>query len=267
MTPPATSARDPRIVRAARLLRDEAFRREEGAFVVDGEDLLREALAASLSPQICFTPHQGTVPFCFTGEGTVPTSPFAREGTVPTSADAMRALSSVGEVPRVVAVFAIPPAPEDLPPSSLVLARVADAGNVGSLVRTAAALGLPRVALTPGCADPWSRKALRASMGAGLAPGFVATQRPLDRLAALRSRPPLVAAVPRGGIAPERLPPGAAVVLGSERDGLTPGERACCDLEVTIPAGGFESLNVAAAGAILTYAIATRRSRDDGRTA
>ena len=259
MTAPATSSKDPRIVRAARLLRDPAARREEGAFVIDHEDLLHQALTANLTIELCFTPQQkGTVPLSFTAE---------HEGTVPfcfTGEDGMRALSVVGEVPRVVAVVRTPPSPLDLPPSSLVLAGVADAGNVGSIVRTARALGLPRVALTPECADPWSRRALRAALGASFAPGLVATERPLQALAALPDRPPLAAAVARGGQAPETLPPGAAVVLGSERDGLTPGERACCDLEVTVPAAGFESLNVAAAAAILAYGMATRRAPGRG---
>ena len=236
-----SSAKDPRIVRAARLLRDEAARREKRAFVVDREDLVREALDAGLRPTAVFVADGHAF-----GDDAVVASP-----------DALRALAAVGEAPRVVAVFATPPPPPDLPAGSLVLARVADAGNVGSIVRTAAAFGLPRVALTPGCADPWSRKALRASMGATFRPGLVATERPLAELAALGT--PLAAAVPRGGVAPERLPPGAAVVLGSERDGLTPGERGLCDLEVTVPAEAFESLNVAAAAAILAYANAAER--------
>jgi RNA methyltransferase, TrmH family len=257
MTSPATSARDPRVVRAARLLRDEAYRREERAFVVDSAALLEAALAAGLRPTDVFV-----------ADGDAGRAAAAPAGSVvEASGDAMRALSAVGEVPGVVGVFAVPPAPEDLPPSSLVLAGVADAGNVGSLIRTARAFGLPRVALTPETADPWSRRALRASLGAAFVPGLVGARRPLEALAALDSRPPLAAAVPRGGMAPEALPPGAAVVLGSERDGLTPGERALCDVEVTIPAGGFESLNVGAAGAILAYAIARRRSPGDGPTA
>jgi len=233
MHEPATSAKDPRIVRAARLLRDEAYRREERAFVVDGEDLLREALAAGLRPETVFE-------------------------AATSSPDAMRALSAVGEVPQVVAVFATPDSPTDLPPSSLLLVGVMDGGNVGSIVRTAAAFRLPRVALTPGCADPYSRKALRASLGAAFRPGLVATNRPLHEFAALGDRPPLAAALARGGVDPHALPPGAAVVLGSERDGLTPEERAACELAVTIPAPHFESLNVAAAAAIVTYELARR---------
>jgi RNA methyltransferase, TrmH family len=228
---PATTARDPRVVRAARLLRDEGARREEGAFVVDGPELLREAIDAGIEVEWVL----GDWP-----------------GGAEASPDALRALAALGQPPDVVAVCRIPPAPpDDLPPRSLVLARVAGAGNVGSIVRTAAAFGVPRVALTKGCADPWSRPALRSAMGATFVRGLVATDRELDG-------PQLFAAVPRGGIHPSELPGDARVVLGSERDGLTAEERARCEGAVTIPAPGFESLNVAAAAAIVTYELARR---------
>ncbi|HEV2061429.1 MAG TPA: TrmH family RNA methyltransferase, partial [Solirubrobacteraceae bacterium] len=61
-----------------------------------------------------------------------------------------------------------------------------------------------------------------------------------------------------GGVHPSEMPPDASVVLGAEGEGLTPDEVARCDLAVTIPAPGFESLNVAAAAAILTYELARR---------
>jgi TrmH family RNA methyltransferase len=245
---PATAARDPRIARAARLLRDAAFRRAECAFVLDGDDLLAEALAAGVAVDAVFE-RAGAERWA----GRLP----ARTEHIAASDDALRALAALGQPPRVAAVCRVPePPPDDLPPRSLVLAGVADAGNVGSIVRTARALRLPRVALTPGCADPWSRKALRAALGASFAPGLVATGRPLAALAALPGRPPLAAAMPRGGVAPGALPAGAAVVLGGERDGLTHDEATSCDLVVTIPAPGFESLNVSAAAAVLAWELA-----------
>lgn len=223
----ATSARDPRVVRAARLLRDPEARREEGAFVIDDDDLLREAVAAGIE-----------VAWVLRAEEL--------------AKDAQRALAFAGQPPPVVALCRTPPPPSGpLPPRSLVLARVADAGNVGSIVRTAAAFGLPRVALSSGCADPWSRKALRAGKGAAFSIPVMEGARldgPRDG--------PLAAAVPRGGVHPAELPHNASVVLGSEADGLRPEERAACELAVTIPAPGFESLNVAAAAAVLTYALA-----------
>lgn len=223
-----TSARDPRIVRAARLLRDERARREEGAFVVDDPELLAAARAEGIEVEWVLE---------------------ARDA----SPDALRALALAGQPPEVVAVCRRPPAPNGpLSPRSLVLARVSDAGNVGSIVRTAAAFGLPRVALTEGCADPFSRRALRAAKGTTFRRGLVAEGATLGPgLAVL-----LAAAVPHGGVHPAELPPQASVVLGSERGGLSEAERARCDLAVTIPAPGFESLNVAAAAAILAYELA-----------
>jgi TrmH family RNA methyltransferase len=226
-----TSARDPRVVRAALLLRDEAARREEGAFVVDDEQLLREALAAGVEVEYVL------------GDW---------DGAVPAAPDALRALAALGQPPRVVAICRIPPSPPgDPPPRSLVLVRVGDAGNVGSIVRTAAAFGLERVSLTPGCADPWSRRALRAAQGATFRRGLVATGREL-------AGDGLVAAVPRGGMDPADLPAGARVVLGAEGEGLSAEELERCEARVTIPSPGFESLNVAAAAAILTYELARR---------
>ena len=215
-----TSARDPRIVRAAQLLR----RSDEHAFVIDDAELLGAAAEAGIE-----------VEWMLRGDRIAD--------------DARRALSFAGQAPEVVAVCRKPPPPPaPLPPRSLVLARVADAGNVGSIVRTAAAFGIRRVSMTPGCADPWSRRALRAAKGATFAIE-VAEQASLG--GAL-----LAAAVPRGGMHPRELPSEASVVLGSESDGLSAEERAACELAVTIPAPHFESLNVAAAAAILTYELA-----------
>jgi TrmH family RNA methyltransferase len=137
----------------------------------------------------------------------------------------------------------------------VVLAGVGDAGNVGSILRSAAALGAPRAVLAGACADPWSRRALRAAMGASLRPGLVARAGSLAEVAAWPGRPPLAAAVPAGGVAPAALAPGTAIVLGAEREGLSAAERALCEHAVTIDAPGFESLNVAAAAAILLHAV------------
>lgn len=216
------SARDPRIVRAARLLR----RTDEAAFAVDDPEILQAAVDAGIE-----------VEWVLRADEMAP--------------DARRALAFAGQAPEVVAVCRKPPPPAGpLPPRSLVLARVADAGNVGSVVRTAAAFGLERVALTAGCADPWSRKALRAAKGATFSIDVAEVARLEGGL--------LAAAVPRGGVDPSELPREASVVLGSERGGLTAQERAACALAVTIPAPGFESLNVAAAAAIVTYELARR---------
>jgi tRNA G18 (ribose-2'-O)-methylase SpoU len=144
----------------------------------------------------------------------------------------------------------------------LVLEDIVDHTNVGAVFRSAAALGVDAVLVTPRCADPLYRRAIRVSMGtvfqvpwtridpwpAGVAVlqehGFtVATLALSDDAVSLDE----LAANP-----PERL----ALVLGTEGDGLSRHTVAAADLTVTIPmAGGVDSLNVAAVGAVAAWAL------------
>jgi RNA methyltransferase, TrmH family len=128
-------------------------------------------------------------------------------------------------------------------PATLALWQVADPGNVGTLIRTADAFGAG-VALSDGCADPTSPKALRASAGS-------IWRVPLGSWDDVDAR--RVALVAHGGVplAEADLATPVAFLLGSERLGL-PAELPR-DAEARIPIGGAESLNVAAAGAIALY--------------
>jgi TrmH family RNA methyltransferase len=164
-------------------------------------------------------------------------------------------VSSLGHPPRMIAVFRR----EDLgraglPPVGLALWHVADPGNVGTLIRTADALGPAFVALSEGCADPTGSKAVRASMGA------------LFRVPLLRfdeAPRPWIALVPRGAAPLTELADGhdGTFVVGAERDGLPDDVVARCDARATIPLSGHaESLNVAMAGTIALYELARRRS-------
>jgi TrmH family RNA methyltransferase len=140
------------------------------------------------------------------------------------------------------------------PPVGLALWHVGDPGNVGTLVRTADALGPAFVALSPGCADPTSPKALRASMGAV----FRVPQAPFDEAPA-----PRIGLVPRGGRPLPELDLGERLtfVLGGERHGLPEDVAASCHELASIPlAEGAESLNVAVAGAIALYEFTRRRT-------
>jgi RNA methyltransferase, TrmH family len=132
----------------------------------------------------------------------------------------------------------------------LALWRVGDPGNVGTLIRTADALGPAFVALSAGSADPTGPKALRASMGALFRVPIV----PFDKAPGRR-----VALVAHGGVAPAELDLSGPTtfVLGAEREGLPEEVLAACDERATIPlALGAESLNVAVAGAIALYELA-----------
>lgn len=144
----------------------------------------------------------------------------------------------------------MPPAP------GLWLGGVADPGNVGTLVRSAAALGADWLALGPGSADPFHPRAVRAAMGATFALPLLEGVRAQDL--ATRRGFQVVAACPRGGMPPWEadLRAPSLIALGAEREGLEPTLEAIAQglpvVRVTIPqAPGTESLNVAAAGAAL----------------
>jgi TrmH family RNA methyltransferase len=155
-------------------------------------------------------------------------------------------VSTLGHPPRVIGVFRRADLPAGVRPVTLALWHVGDPGNVGTLLRSADVFGAG-VALSEGCADPTSPKALRASMGALF-------RVPLSGFAEPGGT--RVALVPRGGTPLAEVPLDGEVVfvLGAEREGLPAEVLAACDLEASIPqAGDAESLNVAMAGTIALY--------------
>lgn len=160
----------------------------------------------------------------------------------------MAELSTLGHPSRVIAVFRRADLPGGVDaPTGLALWHVGDPGNVGTLVRAADALGPAFVALSAGCADPTSPKALRASAGAVF-------RVPLTHFE--EAPRPWVALVPRGQAPLWELELGAQTtfVLGAEREGIPEDLAARCDARVSVPlAPGVESLNVAVAGAIALY--------------
>ena len=134
-----------------------------------------------------------------------------------------------------------------------------DPGNVGTILRSAHALCDGPVVLGPGCADPFSPKAVRASMGSLFA-------RPPAR-ADLGAIPAAAVALDAQGPPPlrEALPdPPLVLCLGSEREGLPAEVLERADVRARIPlrAGGPESLNVAMAATVALYEVATRMAPD-----
>jgi TrmH family RNA methyltransferase len=159
-------------------------------------------------------------------------------------------VSTLGHAPRVIGVYRRADLPSGMRDVVLALWRVADPGNVGTLLRTADAFNAG-VALSPECADPTGPRALRASAGAIFRVPLVAWNDLPERKVAL---------VAHGGepIADATLEAPLAFLLGSEREGL-PEELVTASRNVTIPTpGGAESLNVAAAGAIALYELSRR---------
>jgi len=147
----------------------------------------------------------------------------------------------------------------------LVLEDVVDHTNVGAVFRSAAALGVDAVLVTPRCADPLYRRSIRVSMGTVFQvpwtridpwPGGVADLRALGfTTAALALEDDSVGLDELAADPPERL----ALVLGTEGDGLSRRTVAAVDVTVRIPmAGGVDSLNVAAAGAVAAWSLRVR---------
>jgi TrmH family RNA methyltransferase len=135
---------------------------------------------------------------------------------------------------------------------SFYLHGVGDPGNVGTIIRTVDAIIGNSVVLGVDSADPFSPKAVRASMGS------IFSQPPTK--ADFESTPePRVAFVPHGGEELDTLSGVATVCLGAEREGLPEEVLAGCERRVTIPlrAGGPDSLNVAAAAAIAAQRISS----------
>lgn len=147
----------------------------------------------------------------------------------------------------------------------LIIEDVVDHTNVGAIFRSAAALGVDAVLVTPRCADPLYRRAIRVSMGTVFQvpwtridpwPGGMDVLRDSGfTVAALALSDDAVGLDDLAANQPERL----ALVLGTEGDGLSRRAVEGADVVVTIPmAGGVDSLNVAAAGAVAAWALRAR---------
>lgn len=258
MTSPlhVTSKDNPLLQRLRRLAQDPAAYRRIGCLWLEGDHLCRafherggRVAQAVLTESAWQQPTLRELADVATRTVIVPEALF----------QGFSALESAASIGYVIDVPAATPVVPGL--ATVVLDRLQDAGNVGSILRSAAALGVAQVLALKGTAALWSPKVLRAGMGAHfalrLAEGLL-----IDDLRALGV--PLVAA----GSHAERELPSAPVprpcawIFGHEGQGVAPELMARADMVVRIPQpGGQESLNVAAAAAICLYESARRTAR------
>ncbi len=174
----------------------------------------------------------------------------------------LRNLGLVETPSGVLAVAALPVATVavDLEKDAILLDGVQDPGNVGAILRTAAAAGVRQALLGPGCASVWSPKVLRAGQGAHFAlsvhedadlAGFMAGYRGTTAVTCLNDATPLYEARWEGPL---------AWVFGSEGQGVRADLVAAARLRIRIPMpGAIESLNVAAAAAVCLFETLRRR--------
>ena len=248
-----TSRDNAKIKYACRLSSSAAFRRSEGRFLAEGR---------KLCPELCRGAELETL--FYTGAAaekcpellTLPGEHYLGEDHV---ADK---LADVGTHQGVFGVFRTPVHTLDEVRTGgryLALERVQDPGNVGTLLRSAAAFGFDAVLLSDGCASPFAPKTLRASMGAAVRVPVIEAGALPEAIAALREKgiTCLAAALYQSqplSVAASCYPGGVCVVIGSEGQGLTDAAIAACDGTVRIPmTDRVESLNAGIAGSILLW--------------
>lgn len=259
-----TSRRNPLAREAAALASSARERRERGEFLCEGARLCRDAALSGIAIRTCF----------FTGEAREKYLEYLEPvlrccGEAYEVAPEVAALLSATKHPQGIFCVCGSPAPlwegvvgfaPKLP--CLVLENIQDPGNLGTILRTAEALGRFRVFLVGDCCDPLSPKALRASMGAVFRLALGTERVPARLIETLKEKGYQVhGAVPAKDARPVTgidFRQGLhAVVIGNEGSGLTEEAAAHCHDLMTIPmAGRAESLNAAAAATVLAWEMA-----------
>ena len=228
------TSKDNEQLKTIRKLHEKRWREKLDLFCAEGEDLVEAAEAAGWEPEILV---------------------LAGDDVEPALLDSV---STLGSGTRAIGVYRR--RWSELGGSvSVYLHGVRDPGNVGTILRASHALGDGPVVLGPGCADPFSPKAVRASMGSLFA-------RPPAR-AELDALPGAAVALDATAEAAlrEALPePPLVLCLGSEREGLPAEvlEHAALRARIPLHGGGPESLNVAMAATVALYEVATRMAPD-----
>ncbi len=235
-------------------------RKNRDFVLVEGPRLVGEALRSGLRVDVV----------AFDDPSREDAAQFPARSSVVFAAPLMKSLSDVQTHQGVLALVERPHFGRDWLAKQdsflLVLDGLQDPGNVGTLLRTAEAAGVTGVLLTRGCADPFSPKALRASAGSAFRMPHLLDLSSEELLSLLPEGIPLAAAtadpkaVSAFGETLFALP--TALALGSEGSGLSPQIETAASIRIRVPsAAKVESLNVAAAGAVLMFEIARRAGR------
>ena len=233
------SPQNPRL-QALRRLHRRRERARSGRFLAEGEDLIAAAARAGW---------QSVEGYRAAGSG-------LGEGFLDVEPAALAAVSTLGSGTRAIGVYEERWSTQVAGPLWVYLHGLSDPGNVGAILRAAHAFGASGVALGPDCADPFSPKAVRASMGAIFAV-------PLARVSDVAQLPGArVALVAHAGEPLRSVRAGAPLTLlvGAEREGLPADVVAACEHVAHIPIAG-DSLNAAMAATIALYEMSDLKNR------
>ncbi|OAM28132.1 TrmH family RNA methyltransferase [Eikenella corrodens] len=246
------SAQNPTLKHLAKLLRSARARRESGQAVLEGVHLLSAYLQAGGQVLQVYVPASKMQQ----PETARLLSQLSPERVVQTAGAALQKITSLSDAEEITALIALPPTePFDAEADCVVLERIQDPGNIGTILRSAAAAGVGQVVLSADCADAWSPKVLRAGMGAHFALRLFVE----PDLAAWRERchvPLLATALHRNSVSlydcDLRAP--AAWLFGNEGTGVSETMLAAASRLVHIPmAVQTESLNVAMAATVCLF--------------
>ncbi len=245
MTEHITSLKNPKIT-TWKSLKDRKGRRETGCFLVEGRKMVEEALHSSFSVEAILLSEEFTPEFPIPARMVVYTMP----------AHVLAAVCDTKTPQGVAAIVRMADSP--LAGSRIVaLDGVQDPGNVGTIIRTADAAGFDGILLSAQCADVFSPKVLRATMGSIFRMGIRVTDDLPGLLADLAGKGSSVISSQLDGTPfYERAPVGErfVLVIGSEGNGVTDEVKAAATHRVKLPMrGGAESLNAAVAAGIMMY--------------
>lgn len=233
-------------------------RRQSGAMVVEGVRLLEEALAADWKFQFALYSQ------VLSERGWTLLHHLKEKGVEieEVSEQLLTSTSDTKNPQGLLAVLEQKRLPIPMRPTfALILDEIRDPGNVGSLLRSASAAGVQAVILTPGSADPFSPKVVRAGMGAhfrlpiqNMSWDEILSQLPDLKFVLTEMEAPLPCWQ-------ADLRQAVAIIIGGEAEGASAAARHICTERIHIPmAAGSESLNAAAAGAIILFEV--KRQRD-----
>lgn len=239
---------NPLVKRWARLARDGRARRDEGRAIIEGPHLLHALRASGGVPAAVLVTEEALA-----REDIGRLVREAGRPPVVLSSAAFRSIADVESPQGLAAEIAIP-APRLVKGDCAFLEGIQDAGNLGAILRSAAAFGVEGVVLDRACADPWSPKVLRAAMGGHFALSVQQVPELADALDGFSGALACTVASGGGALRGLRLPGRVGWIFGSEGAGVSTALRARAALQVSIAtAPGTESLNVAAAAAVCFY--------------
>jgi len=247
-----------KLLTLARDLRRRKAREKHSLFVAEGvrsvEELLRSGLkvrGALVAPQLATAPRGQALRTALDQSRIEVTEVSEKDFRSAAEADSPQGLIAIGEVPaRSVDTLEVPPMCR-----ILLLDGVQDPGNVGTILRTAAALGATATVALPGTVDLWNPKVIRSSMGAQFF--HSAFHASLDGALAFLERKNIdlwATAADGAPLARPDAPARLAIAVGNEGAGLSAEVRAKAKRTVSLPiSGSVESLNVAVATGIILY--------------